>query len=445
MSAGGESCALDVVPAIARPRLAGRELRPSRELRLVRVALLGYGQVGQAVASLVQQPAVRARLRAAGLAVECVSALVRDPHKPRTGPALPLATIPALPKSADVIVELLGGVEPARSLIVSALEAGRTVVTANKSLVAAHGVELRALARRHRAGFACEAAVIAGVPFLGALSRRPLISAARRFVGIVNGTSHFVACGIDRGQTFACALSEAVARGYAEADSSADTSGRDAAEKLTVLLQLAGFDVRTSDIPRLPLGILSPELMTGAKRLGGVIKPLAIAELDGPWRGAWIGPAFVPDVHPFARLHGVANALQVTNLNGETLTFSGPGAGPHTTALTILDDVCELATARGNPQAAIEWRARNSSTSAELSTPPAGAWFMHVALPRGSDTRTIATCLAAFDVPPLQMCAHAGAAIARTVPASWNAVQAAARALRASGGEVTVLPVIDES
>lgn len=286
---------------------------------------------------------------------------------------------------------------------------------------------------------------MAGVPFLGTLSRRPLVSAARRFIGIINGTSHFIACAIDRGQPFESALAEAAARGYAEADSSADTSGRDAAEKLTVLLQLAGFDVRTSEIPRTPLGVLSPELMSGARRLGGVIKPLALAELEGPHRGTWIGPAFVPDGHPFARLQGVANALQVTNLNDETVTFSGPGAGPHTTALTILDDVAELATGPAHAHAAIEWRLRRTSSATELRTPPAGAWFIQVALPCGGNTRTIATRLAAFGVPPLQMCAHAGAAIARTVHASWNAVQAAAAALRDSGAEVTVLPAIDES
>jgi homoserine dehydrogenase len=436
----------DAAPAIASPRLApDRTLRLSRSPRLVRVALLGYGQVGQAVASLAQQPDVRDRLRAAGLAVQCVSALVRDPHKPRPGPPLPLATVPALPASADVIVEILGGVEPARSLVTCALRAGLPVVTANKTLVAHHGPELRTLARRHRTGFACDGAVIAGVPFLGALARRPLVSAARRLVGIVNGTSHFIACAMDRGQTFARALAEAAARGYAEADSSADTSGRDAAEKLTILLHLAGYDVQISDIPRAPLDVLTPELMTGARRLGGVVKPLAIAELDGARRGSWIGPAFVPLDHAFARLHGVTNTLRVTNLNGETVTFAGPGAGPHTTALTILDDVVELATTRGDGDGSTEWRARNRRFAGGLRTPPVSAWFTRISSPRGADVRAIADRLAAHGVPPLQICAHAGAAIARTVPASWNAIQTAAAALRESGAEVTVLPTLDES
>jgi homoserine dehydrogenase len=446
VSAVGESCLSEAAPAIARPPLAPpRGIRPARDLRLVRVALLGYGQVGQAVAALLQQTAVRDRLRSAGLAVECVSALVRDPYKARTGPPVPLATLPALPSSVDVIVEILGGVEPARSLVACALRAGLPVVTANKTLVAAHGAELRALARRYRTGFACEAAVIAGVPFLGALSRRPLVSAARRFVGIVNGTSHFISCAIDRGQTFAGALAEAAARGYAEADSSADTSGRDAAEKLTILLRLAGHDVQTSEIPRAPLDLLTPELLTGAKRLGGIIKPLAIAELSGSRRGTWIGPAFVPVGHPFARLQGVANALQVTNLNGETITFSGPGAGPETTALTIIDDLAELATSRSYADGSIEWRRRNCHSAGELRTPPDGTWLTHIAMPRRTDPRGIASRLAAAGVPPMQICAHAGAAIARTVPVSWPAIQTAAAALRESGAEVTVLPAIDEA
>ncbi len=140
----------------------------------------------------------------------------------------------------DVVVEVLGGLEPARTLVTRALEAGVPVVTANKSLVAARGLELQAVAEAHGTSLYFEAAVLAGVPCVNTLARRPLASGAGTFAWIVNGTSHFVLSAMARGRSFDDALVEAVERGYAEPASTADISGRDAAEKLTILLQLAG-------------------------------------------------------------------------------------------------------------------------------------------------------------------------------------------------------------
>jgi homoserine dehydrogenase len=316
-------------------------------VRPVRVALLGYGRVGQAVAARAEVE--RARLNEAGLDLSCRTALVRDLGKPRGGPALRLSDSAAavLNDPVDVVVEVLGGVEPARTYVSAALDAGVPVVSANKSLVARHGHELRALAHARGTTFAFDAAVIAGVPFLGSLSRRPLASGIVRIEGIVNGTSAYVLNEIARGATFGAALGEAVARGYAEPDSAADTSGLDAAEKLTILLHLCGrHDIRVDDLARRGIDALEPADFVRAAALGGTIKPVVLASLDADDLTTWVGPAFVPHDHPFAQLDGMTNSLRLIYASGEVVTFTGPGAGPDITAATILDDIVETVGTR---------------------------------------------------------------------------------------------------
>ena len=314
----------------------------SGEVRPVRVALLGYGRVGQAVAARAE--AERARLNAAGVDLSCRTALVRDLGKPRSGPTLTLSdsATSVLNEPADVVVEVLGGVEPARTYVKAALDAGVPVVSANKSLVARHGRELTALAQARGTTFSFDAAVIAGVPFLGSLSRRPLASAVTRIEGVVNGTSAFVLNEISKGATFDAALEEAVTRGYAEPDSFADTSGLDAAEKLTILLHLCGrHDVHVDDVPRTAIDAVTPADFAGAAARGGTIKPIVRSSLDAGTVTAWVGPAFISHDHPFAQLEGVTNSLRLIYASGETVTFTGPGAGPDVTAATILDDIVE--------------------------------------------------------------------------------------------------------
>jgi homoserine dehydrogenase len=291
------------------------------------------------------------------------------------------------------------------------------VVTANKTLVAHHGPELRALARRRRTILACEAAVVAGVPFLGSLARRPLLAAAARIAGILNGTSHFVLTALDRGATLPAALDDAVARGFAEPDSAADTSGRDAAEKLTILLHLSGVaGLAVDDLTRRGLDALTPADLAAARRLGGLVKPVALATLEPGRSGAWVGPAFVPAGHLFAALQGVDNALAITSASGQTVTFAGPGAGPDVTAATIVDDIVE---ATAGPDAVDHGeRLPAGIDRAALREPPRTRWFLRVV-------------------------DGAGEASSITAPQPWAEIARTVEQHRAAGRAAAAIPVLE--
>ena len=408
--------------------------------KLCRLALLGYGRVGQAVAGLAH--AEQDRLRGGGLDVRIVGALVRDPRKPRTGPPQALHTSHDALFAApfDVLIDVMGGLEPAGELVKRALAAGRHVVTANKTLVAARGLEFEAQARQRGVSFVYDAAVLAGVPFLGALARRPLIAASSRISGIINGTSHFITCRLARGGSLTAALDEATRHGYAEPDSSADLSGRDAAEKLTILLHLAGCrDLTVNDLPTRHLDVLTSSDVLGAHALGGAIKPAALAWLDPANPGAWVGPVVVDRAHPFAALDGVQNAIEFAGHAADPVTFAGPGAGPRVTAATILDDVVEAVSA-GTPRTTSHWRPAPVPASA-LSTPPSTAWYIRA----GGDT-TAAELRSLLDdarVPIANVIECGRVAVARTSQAPWRQITSVVDALRARGREALALPVLE--
>jgi homoserine dehydrogenase len=425
----------------ALPQDDRRDQRVQAAPRVVRVGLLGYGQVGQAVAAVAETR--RAQLRAAHIELRCVDALVRDPAKRRTGPRIPLSTEAqtVLNAGVDVIVEVLGGLQPAHRLVAAALDAGIPVVTANKTLVAEAGAELRALAARRRTGFAFDAAVIAGVPFLGSLSRRPLACEARAIAGVLNGTSNFILTRMSTGATFESALADAIARGYAEPDSSADISGLDAAQKLSVLLQVAGYcNARAADFPRAPLTILDPGDLAAARRLGGTIKPIACASLDPACSSAWVGPAFVHDRHPLGRIAGVTNALQVTNVTGDALLFAGPGAGPEVTAATIIDDIAEIVSGG----TCLHGARIDTATRGPLrfDHPPDAGWFVKVRdlnLPAGH----LAEFFASRGAPLLQLTSDTSGHFGLTAPAECAAVREVTEALRTLGATTYAIPLLE--
>jgi homoserine dehydrogenase len=425
------------------PHADSREcLRAATSPRPIRVGLLGYGRVGQAVAYLAERR--RDRLLAAGVDVRCVKALVRDPRKPRLGPRVPLSTggVNVLESDVDVVVEVLGGLEPARELVTLAIDAGIPVVTANKTLVASAGAELRSLARRRHAAFAFDAAVLAGVPFLGSLSRRPLVAGAREIAGVLNGTSNFILSEMANGASFDDALAEAIARGYAEPDCDADLSGLDAAQKLSILLQLAGCaGACASDLPRAGLTILEPRDLAAARRLGGAIKPVAFASLAAQQEGAWVGPAFVRDSHPLSRLIGVTNGVQLTDAEGRTVTFSGPGAGPDVTAATILDDIVEIFSGcAGSSGASPE---RGIAFASKVLTPPSGGWFVRIAGEQDLQPNHAAEFFAANGAPVLHLLSDRGHLAGLTAPADSLTVHDAVEALRSIGARAIALPILE--
>ena len=363
--------------------MAGRAELESRAVpsrHPFRIGLLGCGNVGSALVRLLD------RQPHSGLCVDW--ALVRHPRErgPNADRRLTTSSNAVFASAPDVVVELLGGCEPARELVVRALEARIPVVTANKSLLARHGRQLRESARRHGVPLLYEAAVIAGVPFLGTFARRPFAAQSTALVGIVNGTSNFVLShsahrSLDLGE----GIREAQARGYAEPDPANDINGTDAAEKLAVLLQhFAGCDVAVDTIDRAGIQSVLAGHHSLAAELGGALKPIIHADwTDGV--EAFVGPAFVPAAHPLHHVHDVENALLLETPRGRLL-FQGPGAGPDITAATVIDDVHEVLSGAALP-------APDGLAAAGVRSPETG-WFIALDAPRLPTNLEVAEYLA---------------------------------------------------
>lgn len=358
-------------------------------VRTIRVGIVGLGQVGQAVARLAPDAT---RLRDAGVRFRVVGALVRDLEKPRRCNRPPRVTTNAsafLRGSYDVVVEALGSVEPARSIVSRLLGRGVPVVTANKALVAAHGAELTALAHRRGTTFRYEASALAGVPFLGALAARPLVSDVVRFTAVVNGTSNFILSALDgAARAFDDALAEARVRGLTEPDASRDLDGLDAADKLALLSTIFGWGglpsspPASAEPPSTPLDVqgirgITPRDLAVARALGGTIKPVVHAELTPAGISAFIGPALVAARHPLASLDGTLSGIQFSGRYVSDLFFSGPGAGPDVTAATIADDAVEAVSSvsrAGRPPT-------RGGRLVHLAPPPVTGWLVRARFP----------------------------------------------------------------
>jgi homoserine dehydrogenase len=347
-------------------------VQPAGTPVIVRVGLLGLGQIGAAVARLA---ASRSPSRRAG--VEVTAALVRDPLRPRPTQGVTATTDAetVFRTRPTVIVEALGGLEPARTLVLDAIARGIPVVTANKSLLAHHGDELAEAAARAGVSLRFEASVVAGVPFLGTFARRPYASALTSITGIVNGTTNFILSQMQDGTSdYSSALADAQRRGFAEPEPSNDVDGIDAAEKLVILMrQFGGPAMAPGRIETTGITTITPVDLALARALGGTLKPVVHADgLDarGAAVAAFAGPAFVPASHPLARVNQVTNGLCLRDVAGTELCFTGPGAGPDATAVTILDDVLEAAA--GAPA----WRP--ASAPPGLAVAPVTAWFVRL-------------------------------------------------------------------
>lgn len=322
----------------------------------VRIALLGCGVVGSAVAKRLIEHSDELAERV-GDRLELVGVAVRDVSKPRPESGVPadLFTDDAedLVTRADVVVELMGGIEPARSLLLKAMEHGASVVTANKALLGEDGPSLYAAAAEADVDFSFEAAVAGAIPLIRPLRVSLAGDDVHRVMGIVNGTTNFILDKMDRtGADFADVLAEAQELGYAEADPTADVEGFDARAKAAILASLA-FHTRVSSAEVYCQGItaITADDIRAARRAGMVIKLLAICERVTDDEGsaaisARVHPALLPRSHPLASVREAFNAVFVeTQLAGE-LMFYGRGAGGEPTASAVLGDVVQAARNR---------------------------------------------------------------------------------------------------
>jgi len=315
-------------------------------VKTVNVGLLGCGVVGAGFVDLVRRSAPLVASRT-GVAVNIARVAVKDRGKARpverelVCDADRLLADPAI----DVVVELVGGIEPARSLVLRAIESGRHVVTANKALLAAHGAEILGAAQRRGVRVAFEASVCGGLPVLRAITQGLVANRIDRIWGIVNGTSNFILSAMEDGATFDAALDVAKACGFAEPDPSLDIDGHDALQKLQILVALAfGFDVDPATIRVDGIRRVTKGDVDAARRRGLVLRHLVQADrLPG---GLWlsVGPVLLPERHPLAWSKNEFNSLLVRgDAVGETI-FTGKGAGPTATASAVLADVIDVAT-----------------------------------------------------------------------------------------------------
>jgi homoserine dehydrogenase len=313
------------------------------------VGLLGCGNVGGALVQLIERQADAVAERT-GVRLEVVRALVRDVGKRRSLPAGMLTDKPedvATAADIDVVVEVMGAVEPARSLILDALKAGKPVVTANKELIAAVGPELFEAASTTGVDLLFEAAVAGGIPLIRPLRESLAGERLIRVMGIVNGTTNYILTRMtEEGVSYADALAEAQALGYAEPDPTADVEGYDAAAKAAIVASIAfGIRVAPDDVYREGITGVTTADIAFADQLGYAVKLLAVAERDPEQGdvGVRVHPAMVPKTHPLASVRESFNAVFIEGEAVGELMLYGRGAGGMPTASALLGDLIDAA------------------------------------------------------------------------------------------------------
>ncbi len=360
----------------------------------LRVGMLGAGTVGRAVIDVLDRDT--GRLTPADGASLCVGGIaVRDLARARAAglPADLLTDAPAhlvADPGIDVIVEVMGGDEPAHTLIAAALGAGKPVVTANKHVIAHHGPELEAIARRTGVAFRFEAAVGGGIPVLSPLAADLAGNTITRVRGIVNGTTnHILSAMADDGLAYADVLRDAQARGYAEADPAGDVEGDDAVNKLVILARLAfGAWLDPATVGRRPPGLrgdgapgitgVADRDLAGAAALGLAIRLLATATPGDDGIEAAVLPTAVPATGAFGRTVGVTNRVEIDAEPLGTVGLSGPGAGGAATSSAVLGDLVAVARGLGSTWAGL---APATGPAVAARDPLAGerCWFAAVA------------------------------------------------------------------
>ena len=319
-------------------------------MKSVNVGLLGLGTVGAGVVRVLASHREELEEKI-GAPIVLRAVADRDLSSPRKG--LNLGELPLTTDAAkvvddpeiDIVVELIGGLEPARRLICRALENGKHVVTANKALLATHGEELYAEARKRGRMLAFEAAVAGGIPLIRSVKEGLVANRFTSLYGIVNGTSNYILSKMtDEGQEFSRVLAEAQAQGYAEADPTYDVEGIDSAHKLQILATLAfRTSMKLKDIYVEGISKVTPQDIILAREMGFRIKLLAIAKAGDGILELRVHPTMIPESSPMSAVSGVFNAIFLSGDVVNDLMFYGRGAGQMPTASSVWADIVEIA------------------------------------------------------------------------------------------------------
>ncbi len=316
-------------------------------MKKIRIGILGYGSVGSALVELigVEHDAIAART---GLDLEVVAVAVRNITPERLA-ALGDEVLTSEAKAVvadeeiDVVVELIGGIEPARRLILEALGSGKPVISGNKELIANVGAELLVGAQKSNVDLLFEAAVAGGIPLLRVLRESLVGERIKRMMGIVNGTTNYILTQMsENGAQYGDALAEAQQLGYAEEDPTADVEGGDAGAKAAIMATIAfGTEVFAGDVYQEGISQITADDIASAAHMGHIIKLLAVVEeIDGEV-SARVHPAMVPDTHPLASVRNSFNAVFIEGEAVGDLMLYGHGAGGNPTASAVLGDLIE--------------------------------------------------------------------------------------------------------
>ena len=316
----------------------------------VKIALLGFGTVASGVPFLLKENHEKIS-QAAQSEIEVAKVLVKDEEEKARLLAAGhdynfVTNVDEIIEDKDIaiVVELMGRIEPAKTFITRALQAGKHVVTANKDLLAVHGAELIAIAKEHGVALYYEAAVAGGIPILRTLVNSLAADKVTRVLGVVNGTSNFMMTKmVEEGWSYEDALAKAQELGYAESDPTNDVDGNDAAYKMVILSQFAfGMNVQFDQVGHKGIRNITPEDVAVAQSLGYVIKLVGSIEETPSGLSAEVTPTFLPKAHPLAGVNGVMNAVYVESIGiGESMYY-GPGAGQKPTATSVVADIIRI-------------------------------------------------------------------------------------------------------
>ena len=376
----------------------------------VGVALLGYGTVGSAVHRMLVENADEIE-RATGHRLSVVRALVRDTAKERGFPAgagvltTDFESVRDDPR-VNVVAEVMGGLDPAGRYVHELLRAGKPVVTANKQLVAREGADLFAEASNAGVQLRFEASVCAAIPVVKVLRESLVVSNVHRVLGIVNGTTNFVLSRMEAGGSYAEALAEAQALGYAEADPTDDVTGADAAAKMAILATVAfGSRVQLADVEARGIDMLEAAHVAAAAELGMVVRLVGIATLSPEGVDVRVQPAFVDRAHPLAAVDGAFNAVVLQGDSIREITLEGPGAGGIETASAVVADLVSVVGTAGTGFL------QNDACWRELPRLDPAAWrapfYLHLEVADRPGVLAHATSrLAAADISVAQLVQH---------------------------------------